>query len=322
MGSVEKPHPYAGLVLGLVLAAIAVTLLTGAPSALPEVALGSRPLFHIERAGAILAALFLVVVVFIRAWQGQLPTKLSLKEIGYPEQAKEAVADAEQAAESAPDSERDPKRESEEPAASDLLELRLKLEAKMTYIAKWLLRDDDRVPYLTIGSLRYDRLLTDEEARTATRVLTLRDEDLDPLPWAKRNEFLANADKVVTNIRAGVFFGLVRELLKKNAWTVKEIDVKSRARPDLLATKDGESYRIVPRYAMDPESEILMTALDDLKSSTAESANSEATVIVIPDRSSSRTDEHADPAVLKLSKLKEKLALEVDPRSLESSDDQ
>jgi|tagenome__1003787_1003787.scaffolds.fasta_scaffold20159195_2 hypothetical protein len=59
------------------IAALGITLATGAPRTLPGFAMDSTVLFHTERAAALLAAWLFVLVIVARAWAGELPTELS-----------------------------------------------------------------------------------------------------------------------------------------------------------------------------------------------------------------------------------------------------
>src|SRR3954452_22043753 len=66
-----------------VTAAVVVSLVTGAPRDLPDVALSSTVLFHVERSVVVLACFVAVLVVLVRAWSGQLPTELSTQGLKY-----------------------------------------------------------------------------------------------------------------------------------------------------------------------------------------------------------------------------------------------
>jgi hypothetical protein len=76
-------------------AALTITVTTGAPSTLPDIALNSEVLFHAERAAALLAAWVFVLVILTRAWAGELPSELSGQGIKYSgERTREATEDA------------------------------------------------------------------------------------------------------------------------------------------------------------------------------------------------------------------------------------
>ena len=67
---------------------MAVTLVTGAPARLPEVALGSVVLFHAERTVALLLLTVLAVAVVARGFEGRLPDKLGRDGVEYVAQQK------------------------------------------------------------------------------------------------------------------------------------------------------------------------------------------------------------------------------------------
>src|SRR6185312_11358566 len=55
--------------------------------------------------------------------------------------------------------------------ATDLVDLRLLLDAKMTWLAKHLLGGPDTPTFVTVGSLAYDNYLPEDQARRAARLL-------------------------------------------------------------------------------------------------------------------------------------------------------
>ncbi|MFN8151498.1 MAG: hypothetical protein U0R24_10300 [Solirubrobacterales bacterium] len=68
----------AGVVSALALAlAMLSSLIAGTPRSLPEIALGSAPLLHVERAAAVLALLGMTLVIVWRASRGQLPIRFA-----------------------------------------------------------------------------------------------------------------------------------------------------------------------------------------------------------------------------------------------------
>jgi hypothetical protein len=82
----------AGRRLGLLLAAIIVgavivTLVEGAPGRLPGVALGSTVLLHAERAGALVAIVVALTSILTQAARGRLPTQLSTGGLAYEAEA-------------------------------------------------------------------------------------------------------------------------------------------------------------------------------------------------------------------------------------------
>jgi len=87
-----------GVIVILVLALVA-SLIAGTPEGLPGVALGSAVVLHAERTVALFAAVLLVFVVLVRAFQGQLPQELSGRGVKYAErEGTEEIRDAAAAA--------------------------------------------------------------------------------------------------------------------------------------------------------------------------------------------------------------------------------
>jgi hypothetical protein len=70
-------------------AALVTTLAAGRPRALPDAALDSVVLLHLERLAAWLAVYVLVLVILTRAWRGELPNELSSQGIKYAHSALE-----------------------------------------------------------------------------------------------------------------------------------------------------------------------------------------------------------------------------------------
>jgi hypothetical protein len=67
---------------------IAVTMVTGAPARLPDVALDSVVLFHTERTLALFLLTVLAIAVVARGFQGRLPDKLGRDGLEYVVQEK------------------------------------------------------------------------------------------------------------------------------------------------------------------------------------------------------------------------------------------
>jgi hypothetical protein len=78
----------------VIAAAVAVTLIEGAPARLPGVALGSTVLLHVERAAALFAISVAVISVLAQAARGRLPTQLSTSGIAYDAEETRATATA------------------------------------------------------------------------------------------------------------------------------------------------------------------------------------------------------------------------------------
>jgi hypothetical protein len=71
--------------------ALAITLLSGVPHPLPGIALGSLPLFYIERGVAAFAALVIAISLLGRGLKGELPSQVSTTGLTYPESLERAV---------------------------------------------------------------------------------------------------------------------------------------------------------------------------------------------------------------------------------------
>lgn len=71
--------------------ALAITLLSGVAHPLPGVALGSVPLFYIERAVAAFATLVIAISLLGRGLKGELPSQVSTTGLTYPESLERAV---------------------------------------------------------------------------------------------------------------------------------------------------------------------------------------------------------------------------------------
>jgi hypothetical protein len=186
-----------------------------------------------------------------------------------------------------------------------MLDLRLKLEYKMTYIAKHLLGDvgrelvSSKANFVTVGSLQLDGLLSSEQARTATLILTWTDQDLARAAPQDRSAFLAAANELVSGIRATVFANMVRLELKRNGWSVS-LDEARRKRRDLMAARtDDKELRIVPVFATAEPSEVLNTVMRRLAKD--HKPGDAPYVFVIPDHSDTKTSD--DPPVVRLSQL-------------------
>jgi hypothetical protein len=119
-------------------------------------------------------------------------------------------------------------------------------------------------------------------------------------------EFLRAADKVVTNLRASVFFGMVRKELERHGWNVTEIARPAGQRPDLLATERGgeREFRVVPRFALLADSTLLSKPLDRLTKAAKRDQEAPKGVVVVPDQSESiAIDPSATPSVVKLAEI-------------------
>jgi hypothetical protein len=74
--------------------AVGVSLIEGAPRALPGVALGSPVLLHAERAPALVAIVIAALSVLAQAAGGRLPVELSTSGLRYEAEAADGAAAA------------------------------------------------------------------------------------------------------------------------------------------------------------------------------------------------------------------------------------
>jgi hypothetical protein len=79
-------------VTGAVIFAVAATSFTGTPKRVPDIALDSALLFHLERTVALLAGFLVVLVTITRAWSGELPAELSTQGLKYGEAGQVAAS--------------------------------------------------------------------------------------------------------------------------------------------------------------------------------------------------------------------------------------
>jgi hypothetical protein len=80
--------------VALAIVAVCVSLIEGAPQALPGVALGSPVLLHAERALALVAIVIAELSVLARAARGRLPIELSTSGLRYEAEATDEAAAA------------------------------------------------------------------------------------------------------------------------------------------------------------------------------------------------------------------------------------
>jgi hypothetical protein len=214
--------------------------------------------------------------------------------------AMELVADAARAA-----ARSDTSEEGSLEGAS-LTDLQLTIEHKLAYVAKHLLPGPDGPPtFVTIGSLRFDRYLTESEALTAMRLLTINDEMLAALPERPRQEFLRDAGTLAKNLRASVFAGMVRKAIRDSAAVelAGEVDVGPRRRPDLLVSCAGKYLRVAIAFAPYGENQ---DSVGQKRQRIAGSDNADDTslrLVVIPDSSHVAEERQGNPGVVRLENL-------------------
>ena len=149
----------------------------------------------------------------------------------------------------------------EEPDASSrsLYDLRRKLEYKLTFLAKHILLNPETGflgTFTTIGSLRYDRLITEQEMRTAYAIMDLGTTGSGTGIKMVDADFLQAANRFVANFRATVFHALVRQIIREKDPSYSTVSERGRTRVDLLTKAlalapdyHGSADRVVPVFA-------------------------------------------------------------------------
>jgi hypothetical protein len=184
----------------------------------------------------------------------------------------------------------------------DLMQLRLKLDEKLAYIAEEILAqpcgDHRHATFVTVGRLRQRRLITDEQALTLSRLQTMSPRDL-PLQDAQAVEaFLADASHVVGRLRSTVFRTTVERYLYRNGWRRRR---GGHRLPGLVSRWERTDDAIVVR----PVFVVGESAADVVARRRTQLAKTPAGAgrrfIVVPERSSiSASDATDDPAVVRL----------------------
>lgn len=214
------------------------------------------------------------------------PTEISLTR---------EIAAAQAAAAGAPPEEQYDSVQPSETGGDELTDVRLHLEAKLSYIAGQMNLDSGIV---NIGSMRHDGYLTDAEAKTADRVLTMSPDELAKAPREQREAFLAAARELVGSIRASVLAGAIRKELRRQGWDVGSAGSGKR---DIRASHpDGRVVSIVPLFVVARESELLLKVRQRL----ADANGADRRIIVLPSNSATpTTSSDSDPAVVKIDEL-------------------
>jgi hypothetical protein len=183
----------------------------------------------------------------------------------------------------------------------DLLTLRLSLERKLAYIANELLAvecgDHHHASYVTVGSLKNDNLLTDAQAQTLSRLLTMSDQDLARQEARAVHAFLRDAGRVVANLRANVFRRLVVQDLRARGWRRAQGEVPL---PALASRWERNGRDILVRPVLDIRG-TKVRAEATARALTRWQGQAAQRLVVVPDGSTAQiTDAAADPAVLAL----------------------
>lgn len=249
-----------------------------------------------------LLVLFAIAVVGIMIWTispGDLKGFLSrLQKVSVGPLSAEVQSAAASAASVTPN---DIDDESERDDAKDIFDLRMKLESKFTYLAKHVLAsklNGHIIPtYLTVGSLKNDHLLADDEAVTADAILTLRDTEFRQLPYEERKEFLKNSTKFVNTVHTTIFHAYVAQLLK-GMGTVTRERRKDSTRDDLVVLRNGTMERYVPVFSTSADSDLVAGQRNRLSKLEGRS------IIVLPSMTQlDMTDHTGRPSIISLADL-------------------
>jgi hypothetical protein len=198
--------------------------------------------------------------------------------------------------------------------AESIVELQMAIGLKMAYVAKHLLTNNEGTTYATIGSLKFDGYLTDSEALTAMRVMTISDETLNALPQRPREEFLHNANTLAENFRAAVFAGMVRKVIRESpVEMVGQVDVGGGSRPDLLVSYGGKEFRIAVAFAPGAEGQDWVKRKKERLAAAGGPGATLERMVVVPDISNIAEDREGNPPLLHLGGLIEAIVQSVQP---------
>jgi hypothetical protein len=135
-----------------------------------------------------------------------------------------------------------------------IVDLRLKLQKKLAYIAKDLLPqvDDRSEPtFVTLGSLAEDGYISEAQARTLDRLSILSAEVLQLAPASECEAFVADAQDVVRGLRATVFRAMLDQRLRADVMvTSTAAQTTASGRPVHLSQVAGQSIWVVAVFAI------------------------------------------------------------------------
>ena len=257
---------------------------------------------------ALLLIAVLIAVVPTATWDDLVK---SVKKARFGPVSFDLQRKADRVAALAPDSDAGEGEERTLGKALNMFDLRTRLEWKLTYVAKHLLAPEpDNPDFLTIGSLKYDGYLTEDEARMAVGILNIRQEELEELPEGARKRFLVDAGKFVDSVRASIFWGLVKRRLKGkeggDSLFKGAMPTAGARRDDLGGASTEGQVRVAPAFALASDSGILKSTLARLGREGAAARDGERQLIVVPDNShvTERPAQGGAPRVVRLASLR------------------
>ncbi|MBB3751031.1 hypothetical protein FHT44_003526 [Mycolicibacterium sp. BK634] len=182
-----------------------------------------------------------------------------------------------------------PKPPQGEPAiARTLLDLKINLEKKLTYIAVNIINADRGsapIPgFVTVGSLTVEKLLKREQAQVAYEILSTQQHDFELLAPDARDVFFNGATALVSSLRIEVFASLVYKRLggpdgwKRERGSVDLRDIVLRSTSSAAET----NHHVVPVIASKQDTFVYKRAVETLTDSPRSAGPSGRRFIVVP----------------------------------------
>jgi len=177
----------------------------------------------------------------------------------------------------------------DEPAnATTLLDLKVSLENKLTYLANNIVNadrgSDPIVGFVTIGSLKKnDGLLDADQAQVAYEILGMPQHDYERLTLQSREVFFNGASALVNSLRIIVFANLSRKRLVSRRWKQQQVPEEPR---DIVirSTHPGDPtvHHIVPVIAKKKTTFVYESATKRLESTPRTAGPGGRRFIVVP----------------------------------------
>jgi multisubunit Na+/H+ antiporter MnhE subunit len=184
-----------------------------------------------------------------------------------------------------------------EPAiARTLLDLKVNLENKLTYIANNVINADkgsDPIQgFVTIGSLTNEKLLKREQAQVAYEILGMQQHDFELLAPDTRDVFFNGATALVSSLRITVFASLVdKRLGGRDGWRrergsndLRDVAIRSSS------STDATTHHIVPVIASKQDTFVYKRATESLTDSPRSAGPRGRRFIVVPPTFAGRQD--------------------------------
>jgi hypothetical protein len=220
-------------------------------------------------------AVVLLAALALAALSPSVVKNLWQRDIGFKGPGIEVTISAAKPPEPHPVDEDKPK------ATESIVELQLRLQAKLAYIAKHMLRPDSLPDFLSVGSLWFDRLLSPDDAELAQRLLSVTDETVASWSSDDRESFLAEANRLVARVRWNVLDCQMRKVVA--GWCTYDLERGGNRRPDVLVDRGDRRYWLRSVFLEDrPGHPRLMESVDDMLRRRPERwANERVQIIVV-----------------------------------------